>query len=145
MPQVVERLVLKGIKGMAQGELHYINYGQIVTVGRSHTCDIAYTNFKNYRKYLSSKKKKPDPAKNVSRRHLRIALYNNHSIQLKDLSTNGTYLNGKLIRKVIIPDITEKSYEIRLGPTETFGLSAEPQRSPDRPPAGRAGSVGAEK
>lgn len=132
MTQVVERLVLKGTKGIAQGELHYINYGQIVTVGRSHTCDIAYTNFKNYQKYLSSppdgeagKKKKPDPAKNVSRRHLRIAFYNNHSVQLKDLSTNGTYLNGKLIRKVIIPDITEKSYEIRLGPTETFVLSAD--------------------
>lgn len=109
---------------MAEGEIFYINYGEVVTIGRGHKCDISYRNFK---KYPSDKSKDRDTLA-VSRKHLRISFYNTHSVELKDLSSNGTYLNGKRINKrlfIIHIATSETSYEIKLGPTETFLLTAE--------------------
>ncbi|MEW6027823.1 MAG: FHA domain-containing protein [Planctomycetota bacterium] len=117
---MIERLILKGIKGIAQDEVFYINYGQVVTIGRQPSCEISYRNFKHYPK---------DDTKeymlNISREHVRIAFYNSHAVQIKDLSSNGTFINGKPIRKIFITDIADKIFELRLGPTETFILSAD--------------------
>ncbi|MFH1227674.1 MAG: FHA domain-containing protein [Planctomycetota bacterium] len=120
MPKIVERLVLKGIKGIAQNEIFYVQYGQIVNIGRASYCEISYQKFKAY-----PKNEEEEPTLNISREHLRISFFNTHSVQLKDLSSNGTFVNGRAIRKIFITDIFDKSYEIKLGPTETFLLSAE--------------------
>ncbi|MFA5794404.1 MAG: FHA domain-containing protein [Candidatus Brocadiia bacterium] len=120
MPKIVGRLILKGTKGLAQDETFYVNYGQIVNIGRAPYCEISYQDFKNYPKDESR-----DYTLNISREHLRISFYNTHSVQLKDLSSNGTFVNGRAIRKIFITDIVDKSYEIKLGTTETFLLSAD--------------------
>ncbi|MFH1230547.1 MAG: FHA domain-containing protein [Planctomycetota bacterium] len=120
----IERLILKGTNGITEGETSYINYGEVVTIGRGHECNISYRNFK---KYPSDKSKNQDTLA-VSRKHLRISFYNTHSVELKDLSSNGTYLNGKPINKrlfIIHIATSETPYEIKLGPTETFHLMAE--------------------
>ena len=123
----VERLVLKGIKGIALGEMFHINYGEMATLGRGQECTISYRKFKKYPKNADKNK----DLLSVSRKHLRITFYNSHSIELKDLSANGTYINGKpIIKRIFITDIdTSKTpYEIKLGPNETFLLTAEPAR-----------------
>jgi pSer/pThr/pTyr-binding forkhead associated (FHA) protein len=120
----IERVVLKGINGVASDETFYINYGEVVTIGRGHECDISYRKFKNY----PQKESKDKDFLAVSRKHLRISFYNSHSVELKDLSANGSYLNGKPIRKrIFITHIgtTKTPYEIKLGPTEIFHLMAE--------------------
>lgn len=120
----VENLILKGIKGVAEGEIFYIHYGEEVTIGRGHECNISYRHFQKYQADQSQDKN----FLAVSRQHLRIAFFNTHSVELKDLSSNGTYLNGKRIdKRVFITHIaTSKTpYEIKLGPTETFLLTAE--------------------
>jgi pSer/pThr/pTyr-binding forkhead associated (FHA) protein len=121
----VERLILKGTKGLAEGETFYINYGEAITIGRAHDCDISYHKFK---KYPTEVKPSEKGTLAVSRKHLRISFYNTHSVELKDLSSNGTYLNGKPINKrIFIIHVADSgtSYEIKLGPIETFMLSAE--------------------
>jgi pSer/pThr/pTyr-binding forkhead associated (FHA) protein len=120
----IERLVLKGINGLALGETFYVDYGRVVTIGRGRACDISYRNFKKYQR----NKDKDKDSLSVSRKHLRITFYNNHSVELRDLSSNGTYINGKpIMKKVFITDITTNStpYEIKLGPNEAFLLTAE--------------------
>ncbi|MDI6733255.1 MAG: FHA domain-containing protein [Planctomycetota bacterium] len=122
----VERLILKGINGIALGETFYINYGEAITIGRGKECEISYRHFKKYPPPPWRDKHKDLLA--VSRKHLRISFYNSHSIELKDLSVNGTFINGKpIIKKLFITDIAETKthYEIRLGPSETFILMAE--------------------
>lgn len=124
----IECLVLKGTKGISEKEVFYIDYGQIVTLGRSRTCEISFKNFKKYQT-LSKKEAKSGNLLSVSRKHLRIAFYNYQCVELKDLSTNGTFLwrlpagRQKRIKKKIIPDIKEKSYKIRLGKQTTFQLA----------------------
>lgn len=120
----VETLVLKGTNGIAEGEIFYIRYGEIVIIGRGHECDISYRKFDKYPQRESENK----GLLAVSRKHLRIAFYNTHSVELKDLSSNGTYLNGKQIKKrAFITHIAtnETPYEIKLGHTETFILTAD--------------------
>lgn len=122
----IEILVLKGTNGIAEGEIFYIHYGEEVTIGRGHECDISYLKFDRYQQEESKDK----GLLSVSRKHLRISFYNTHSVELKDLSSNGSYLNGKLIKKrAFITHIatSETPYEIKLGPTETFLLTADPE------------------
>ncbi|MEW6026806.1 MAG: FHA domain-containing protein [Planctomycetota bacterium] len=120
----IERLVLKGISGIALGEVFYINYGEMASVGRGKGCSISYRKFKKYPKRDDKNK----DLLSVSRKHLRITFYNSHSVELKDLSANGTYINGKpIIKRIFITDIdtTKTPYEIKIGPNETFLLTAE--------------------
>ncbi len=120
--ETIECLTLKGIKGIADGEVFYVNYGQIVTVGRSRECDISFRRFKKF-KDLPKEKEDNEGLVSVSRKHLRIAFYNSQCVELKDLSSNGSFLNNEQIKKKIIDDIKEKTYEIRLGSRETFQLT----------------------
>ena len=124
----VERLVLKGIKGIALGEMFHINYGEMASIGRGQECTISYRKFKKYPKRDDKNK----DLLSVSRKHLRITFYNSYSIELKDLSANGTYINGKpIIKRIFITDIdtTKTPYEIKLGPNETFLLTAEHEQT----------------
>lgn len=118
----VECLVLEGKKGIAEGERFYLNYGQTMTIGRSRACEFCLAKLEKY-KTLSAEEEKGIDILSISRKHLQITLYHAQSIELKDLSTNGTFINGKRIdKKYIIPDIKKKSYEIKLGKRETFNL-----------------------
>lgn len=121
----IERLVLKGINGISLGETFYIDYGRMVVIGRGNNCQISFAKFKKYPKGNRVKNK---DLLSVSRKHLRITYYNTYSVELKDLSTNGSFINGKpIIKRLYITDIgTAKTpYEIKLGLTETFLLTAE--------------------
>jgi pSer/pThr/pTyr-binding forkhead associated (FHA) protein len=128
-----EQLIFDGIKGIAEGETFQINYGQLATIGRSRLADISLRRCPKY------KELKPEDLKNeailsISRKHLRIGFYNWQTVELKDLSTNGTYVALKpadsgekkyeRITRKVITNIKQQPYEIRLGTNETFILSA---------------------
>lgn len=145
-----EQLIFKGIKGIAEGETFYINYGQLVTIGRSRLADVSLRRCPKYQE-LKSEDLKSEAILSISRKHLRIGFYNWQTVELKDLSTNGTYITslpadtaekGKLeikdgakpsdggekkyerVTRKVITDIKQQPYEIRLGTNETFILSA---------------------
>ena len=46
--------------------------------------------------------------------------YNSTSIEVEDLSSNGTYLDGEQIQRVTISDIKDRTHELLLGTKEKF-------------------------
>lgn len=118
---ITEQLMLKGIGGLVKGETFTVDYGETVIIGRSSSCDIS---LKKCEKYLLLDPEEKDAEKHfqtVSRKQCRISFYNTTSIEVEDLSSsNGTFLDGEQIKKVIINDIKENSHELLLGTKEKF-------------------------
>jgi len=117
-----DQLILKGVNGIAEGEVFYIGYGQAVTIGRSRTADISLRHLPGYQD-LSATKLKSDAVLSISRKHLRISFYNWQCVELKDLSINGTFAAPKggdyaRVAKKVITDIKDKSYESGSAPTK---------------------------
>lgn len=121
---ITEQLVLRGIGGLVEGEEFFIDYGETVIIGRSSGCDIS---LKKCEKYLLLDPDAKDAEKHfqtVSRRQVRISFYNATSVEIEDLSSsNGSFLDGEQIKKVIISDIKENGHELLLGTKEKFMLS----------------------
>lgn len=136
-----ECLVLEGEKGLAQGERFYLNHGEKITIGRSRICDVCLVKLKRY-KALPKQKEKSLEVLSISRKHLQITFYNAQCVELKDMSTNGTYMDGKKIKKEIIADIKKQSYQVRLAKWETFKLywgsrdlsTGSKDKNPKKPP-----------
>ncbi|MEK7866991.1 MAG: FHA domain-containing protein [Planctomycetota bacterium] len=117
-----ESLILRGVEGLVEGEVFPLSYGQTVILGRSRNCDISLKKSRKYQTLTEEQKKNDTDFLSVSRRHTKISFYNSQSIEIEDMSANGTYVNGEKVSKKVIGDIKEKSYELRLGTREKFKL-----------------------
>lgn len=117
-----ESLILRGVEGLVEGEVFPLSYGQTVIVGRSRNCDISLKRSRKYQSLTEEQKKNDTDFLSVSRRHTKISFYNSQSIEIEDMSANGTFVNGEKVSKKVIGDIKEKSYELRLGTREKFKL-----------------------
>ena len=117
-----ECLILRGVEGLVEGEVFPLSYGQTVIVGRSRNCDISLKKSRKYQTLTEDQKKNDTDFLSVSRRHTKISFYNSQSIEIEDMSANGTYVNGEKVSKKVIGDIKDKSYELRLGTREKFKL-----------------------
>ena len=114
--------VLVGIKGVVQGELFPLEYGKSVVVGRSRSCDISLRNCKNWTASEEGGEEPESGSKTVSRKHLKISFHNANSIEVEDLSSNGTFVDGKRIDRVVLTDVREKAHEVQMGAGEVFRL-----------------------
>lgn len=117
-----ESLILRGVEGIVEGEVFPLSYGQTVIVGRSRNCDISLKKSRKYQGLTEEQKKNDTDFLSVSRRHTKISFYNSQSIEIEDMSANGTFVNGEKVSKKVIGDIKNKSYELRLGTREKFVL-----------------------
>ncbi|MEK7485152.1 MAG: FHA domain-containing protein [Planctomycetota bacterium] len=117
-----ECLVLKGIEGLVKGEEYNIELGETVVIGRSSKCDICL-------KYLYEDEEQKNPGgkqfNTVSREHIRISFHNLTTIEFEDLSSNGTYIDGKQITSHIISDAIVKNHQLQLGAKEKFLVMLE--------------------
>jgi len=114
--------VLVGVKGVVEGELFPLEYGKPVVIGRSRSCDISLRNCKGWPETEDSEEESEEGAKTVSRKHLKISYFDPSGIELEDLSSNGTFVDGKRIDRIVITDVKETSHEILLGAGEAFRL-----------------------
>ncbi len=116
-----EQLLLRGIGGLCEGEVFTVGYGETIIIGRSGSCDVS---LKKCEKYLLLDPEQKDSEKHfqtVSRKQVRLSFYNATSIEIEDLgSSNGTFLDGQQIDRVIINDIKECTHELLLGTREKF-------------------------
>ena len=110
-----EGLVLVGIAGVMEGELFPLEYGKSVTIGRSRSCDISLRNCKRWDELEQAGNIPEETSKTVSRRHLKITFHNAASVEIEDLSSNGTYLDGNRIDRIVVTDVRETSHEVKLG------------------------------
>lgn len=133
-----ECLLLRGTKGLCEGEVFPLKYGQAVVIGRSRHCEVSLKNCKRYKDLAAAGKGEDTEFLTVSRRHLRIHFYNSQSIELEDLSTNGTFLNGEPVRHITITDIKVRAYELRMGARETLSLEWGTVETPHEQPSAAA-------
>lgn len=117
-----EGLVLVGVAGIAEGELFPLEYGKSVTIGRSRSCSISLRNCKRWDELEQAGGIPEETSKTVSRKHLKITFHNAASIELEDLSSNGTYLDGARIDRIVVTDVKDTSHEVKLGGGDVFRL-----------------------
>lgn len=111
-----EYLVLQGVEGLVKGEEYNIELGESIVLGRSSKCDICL-------KYLCEDEVTGQKHFNtISREHVRISFHNPTTIEIEDLSSNGTYIDGKQISSYIISDATIRAHHLQLGAKEKFLL-----------------------
>ena len=114
--------VLVGVSGVVQGTVFPLVYGKSIVVGRSRSCDVS---LRNCARWIEAEKagKNPDKAtKTVSRKHVKISYYNANSIEVEDLSSNGTFVDGKRVDRVVLTDLKEKPHNVQMGAGEIFRL-----------------------
>ncbi|MFH1731811.1 MAG: FHA domain-containing protein [Planctomycetota bacterium] len=114
--------VLIGLAGVVEGEVFPLEYGKSVIIGRSRACDISLRNCKRWLELEETGEVPEESSKTVSRRHLKITFHNADSIELEDLSSNGTYVDGSRIDRMVITDIREAPHEVQMGGGDKFRL-----------------------
>jgi len=103
-------------------------------VGRSRNTDISLKRTEHYRLQTDEERDKDTSAKTVSARQFQITYFNIKSIELKNLSSNGTRLDGKLIQdKAVISDIMTRAHEISFGADSRFRLEMREVQEENEP------------
>lgn len=119
--------VLVGIDGFVQGEEYPLWRGATVVIGRSRGCDISLRRCKAWLALPADKRSEQADFRMVSRRHVRINYSDDDNIEIEDLSSNGTFLDGLKVTRVVVHNLRERSYELRLGTREKLRLEWRPQ------------------
>jgi pSer/pThr/pTyr-binding forkhead associated (FHA) protein len=117
-----QRPVLVGIKGMVQGEEYPLEHGESLVIGRSRECDVSLRDCKRWQEAEDEGRSLEEGSKTVSRKHLKISFHDPDSIELEDLSSNGTFVDGKRIDRMVISDLRQTPHEVTLGAGEKFRL-----------------------
>ena len=118
--------VLVGISGIVRGENFPLEEGKATVIGRSRSCDISLRDCKRWVEAEDAGELIEETSKTVSRKHLKISIHDPTSIELEDLSSNGTFVDGKRIDRLVITDAKETPHEIQLGILKR--LRGTPQR-----------------
>jgi pSer/pThr/pTyr-binding forkhead associated (FHA) protein len=119
---VREGPVLVGTEGFVRDEEHPIEFGATVVIGRSRSCEISLRRCKAWLALDPDNRDEETDFKTVSRKHVRISYYDDDHIEVEDLSSNGTFVNGERIDRIVINDLRERSYELLLGTREKLRL-----------------------
>ena len=114
--------VLAGTDGLVRGVEFPIEYGATVVVGRSRSCDLSLQRLDSWESLKPEEQNQEKDFRAVSRKHVRISYYNANSIEIEDLSSNGTFVDGKRVKRIVLTDLRERSYELILGTREKFRL-----------------------
>lgn len=139
---------LKGIEGHVKGEEVKLEYGRTIVVGRSRSCDFSLRRIKAWLEKGEEEREKDRSFKTVSGRHFEITMYNLGSIEIVNLSPNGTYVDGKRVDKIVLDDVPEKAHEIKIGTKEALRLElreAEDEDGKDKAGEDEAGKDEVEK
>ncbi len=122
-PLVMQRIpTLVGVGGHFVGEVFPLEYGKAISVGRSRAAEFSLRRTQKYRGQASGEREDDQAAKTVSSKHFEITMYNLGSIEIKNLSPNGTSVDGRRIETVILNDVAKNPHEIRFGADEVLRL-----------------------
>ena len=93
---------LTGHAGLFKGERAVVHVGQCMTVGRSRMCDVSVARTAECLRLGKESLERHKSYRKISRKHLRICLLGPDHLEIEDLSTNGTLVNGHRVDKVLI-------------------------------------------
>jgi hypothetical protein len=116
-------VVVRGLKGFLAGEEVRVAVGESLVIGRSRKAGLSTRRAKRL-------KARPDWTKvigtpgflTMSRRHTRIDHVEPGVIEITDLSSNGTYLDGRAIVRERITDLSDRTHLLGLGAQERFQI-----------------------
>lgn len=134
---------LVGTSGYSQGERFPLQYGKTLVIGRSRSADFSLRRLKKYLSLPIAEREKDEMFRTVSGRHFEITMYNLGAIEVKNLSGNGTLVDGEPIETLVIEDIDERAYKIEIGLREKFSLEMA-EHDVDRIAAAAAGEPDAD-
>jgi len=117
---------LVGTAGHVAGEVLPLEYGKKVTVGRSRAADWSLVRMRSWTGKSPEEQADDDAFRTVSGKHFEITMYNLGSIELVNLSSNGTKLDGNPVDRATITDLATNAHEISFGVDEVLGLQMRP-------------------
>ena len=122
-PRVMQRIpTLVGVGGHFVGEVFPLEYGKTISVGRSRNTDFSLRRTQKYRLQTQDERDRDESARTVSSKHFEITMYNLGSIEIKNVSPNGTWVDGRRVETLILNDVAKKAHEIRFGSEESLKL-----------------------
>ena len=125
-------LQLRGTGDLGDGETLKLSMGETIVVGRSRHCDWS---LKRTPAYLTSTGDRRDRIKksiafrSVSRQHVRISFLAPDMVDVENLSSNGTIVDGSRVDRIVLKDCETQAHSIQLGPSGVI-LELEPGSLP---------------
>jgi pSer/pThr/pTyr-binding forkhead associated (FHA) protein len=117
-PQV-PTLLLRPRDAAVEGETLRITLGMTVSVGRSRSCEWS---LKRTVPYLDDKDgsrtriRESLAFRSVSRRHCRISFLAPDLVEIENLATNGTLVDGRPVDRLMLLDARLRTHTLQLGP-----------------------------
>jgi len=116
-------LLIRGVKGFLEGEMRTLRVGEAIVIGRSRFVDLST-------RKAGRLKEREDRLEiirsnsflSVSRRHVRIHFLHPELVEVKDISSNGTFVDGHRVDCVALTDLHERTHCVALGTQERFEL-----------------------
>jgi len=119
----VQRIpTLVGMAGHVSETSFPLAYGKRLVVGRSRSADISLRKMPAIADLSDAERKENRALLTVSGRHFEITMYHLGSIEIINLSPNGTRVDGKPVDRLVIKDLAERAHEIAFGAEEKFRL-----------------------
>lgn len=125
-------LTLRGTGTLGDGENLKLSLGETVVCGRSRHCDWSLKRTPAYLKADGDAReeiKQSVAFRSVSRQHVRIAFLAPDMVDIENLSSNGTFVDGSRIDRVVLKDCETRAHAIQLGPKGVI-LHLEPGSLP---------------
>ncbi len=93
---------LCGLSGLFKNSRLTLRLGQCIVVGRSRVCDLSVARAESCMRMGRAELEAHPSYRKISRQHLRICLTGEDRIEVEDLSTNGTVVNGFRVDRLVI-------------------------------------------
>ncbi len=91
---------LLGRGGLFAGEEARILLGQCLVLGRSRSCDLSVARTTPFQRLGREEVERHASYRRISRKHVRICLVEPDVVEIEDLSTNGTLVNGHRVNRI---------------------------------------------
>jgi hypothetical protein len=110
---------VKGTGKLGDGQSLKLSVGESILCGRSRWCEWS---LKKTPRYLKDEEGAREAARQsvawrtTSRRHCRLAYLAPDMIEIRNLSTNGTFVDGHRVDRLVLTDCRFQPHRLRLGP-----------------------------
>jgi hypothetical protein len=125
-------LLVRGLGDVGDGETLKLCLGESVVCGRSRHCDWSLKRAPGYLDKDDAYRleiRKSLFWRSTSRRHCRISYIAPDMVDIENLSSNGTLVDGHQVDRIVLTDCRSQTHKVTMGPHGT-SLSIEPGALP---------------
>jgi pSer/pThr/pTyr-binding forkhead associated (FHA) protein len=112
-------LLLRAKDPAIEGETVRVTLGETVTCGRSRRCHWSLKRTVPYLENRNGARERLEESlafRSVSRRHCRIAFLALDMVEVENLSSNGTLVDGRPVDRLVLLDCRTRAHTLQLGP-----------------------------